>query len=115
MDLQRAMLDELMGADRNLTEEERKDYKEITWDSKEVCAYYMARFCPHDLFVNTKSDLGPCDRVHDPKLKESFEKSPRHDAYLAKFEAELALRCEKLVVELDRRVRRGRERLARGG
>ena len=44
--------------DRNLTEEERKDYKEITWDSKEVCAYYMARFCPHDLFVNTKSDLG---------------------------------------------------------
>ncbi|XP_011018329.1 PREDICTED: luc7-like protein 3 [Populus euphratica] len=114
MDLQRAMLDELMGADRNLTEEERKDYKEITWDSKEVCAYYMARFCPHDLFVNTKSDIGPCDRVHDPKLKESFEKSPRHDAYLAKFEAELAQRCEKLVMELDRRVRRGRERLAQG-
>ncbi|KAG6791879.1 hypothetical protein POTOM_001013 [Populus tomentosa] len=128
MDLQRAMLDELMGADRNLTEEERKDYKEITWDSKEVCAYYMARFCPHDLFVNTKSDIGPCDRVHDPKLKERnfpsamfvlscralFEKSPRHDAYLAKFEAELAQRCEKLVMELDRRVRRGRERLAQG-
>ncbi|KAG5228558.1 luc7 protein [Salix suchowensis] len=105
MDLQRAMLDELMGADRNLTEEERKDYKEITWDSKEVCAYYMARFCPHDLFVNTKSDIGPCDRVHDPKLKESFEKSPRHDVNLAKFEAELAQRCEKL---------RGRERLAQG-
>ncbi|KAJ6712251.1 RNA-BINDING PROTEIN LUC7-RELATED [Salix purpurea] len=114
MDLQRAMLDELMGADRNLTEEERKDYKEITWDSKEVCAYYMARFCPHDLFVNTKSDIGPCDRVHDPKLKESFEKSPRHDVNLAKFEAELAQRCEKLVMELDRRVRRGRERLAQG-
>uniref|UniRef100_A0A6M2EF54 Uncharacterized protein n=1 Tax=Populus davidiana TaxID=266767 RepID=A0A6M2EF54_9ROSI len=74
----------------------------------------MARFCPHDLFVNTKSDIGPCDRVHDPKLKESFEKSPRHDAYLAKFEAELAQRCEKLVMELDRRVRRGRERLAQG-
>lgn len=44
--------------DRNLTEEEKKEYKEITWDSKEVCPYYMARFCPHDLFVNTKSDLG---------------------------------------------------------
>ncbi|EEF51557.1 luc7-like protein 3 [Ricinus communis] len=114
MDLQRAMLDELMGADRNLTEEQRKDYKEITWDSKEVCPYYMARFCPHDLFVNTKSDLGPCDRIHDPKLKEGFEKSPRHDRYLPKFEAELAQRCEKLVMDLDRRVRRGRERLAQG-
>uniref|UniRef100_A0A2P2KR75 Luc7-like protein 3 n=1 Tax=Rhizophora mucronata TaxID=61149 RepID=A0A2P2KR75_RHIMU len=44
--------------DRNLTVEEKKEYREITWDSKEVCAYYMARFCPHDLFVNTKSDLG---------------------------------------------------------
>jgi hypothetical protein len=43
---------------RNLTEEERKGYKEITWDSKEVCACYMVRFCPHDLFVNTRSDLG---------------------------------------------------------
>uniref|UniRef100_A0A2P2KRD8 Cisplatin resistance-associated overexpressed protein n=1 Tax=Rhizophora mucronata TaxID=61149 RepID=A0A2P2KRD8_RHIMU len=112
MDLQRAMLDELMGADRNLTAEEKKGYREITWDSKEVCPYYMARFCPHDLFVNTKSDLGPCDRIHDPKLKESFEKSPRHDTHLAKFEAELAQRCEKLVMDLDRRVRRGRERLA---
>jgi hypothetical protein len=43
---------------RNLTDEERKGYKEITWDSKEVCACYMVRFCPHDLFVNTRSDLG---------------------------------------------------------
>ncbi|KAK7832360.1 luc7-like protein 3 [Quercus suber] len=70
MDAQRALLDELMGAARNLTEEERKGYKEITWDDKEVCAFYMVRFCPHDLFVNTRSDLGPCPRIHDQKLKE---------------------------------------------
>ncbi|KAG2715616.1 hypothetical protein I3843_03G088600 [Carya illinoinensis] len=112
MDAQRALLDELMGATRNLTEEERKGFKEITWDDKEVCACYMVRFCPHDLFVNTRSDLGPCPRIHDPKLKESFEKSPRHDAYVPKFEAELAQFCEKLVMDLDRRVRRGRSRLA---
>ncbi|XP_015877824.1 uncharacterized protein LOC107414229 isoform X2 [Ziziphus jujuba] len=42
----------------------------------------------------------------------SFEKSPRHDAYVPKFEADLAQFCEKLVMDLDRRVRRGRERLA---
>ncbi|KAK0596791.1 hypothetical protein LWI29_019143 [Acer saccharum] len=112
MDAQRALLDELMGAARNLTDEERKGYKEITWDDKEVCAFYMVRFCPHDLFVNTRSDLGPCSRIHDPKLKESFEKSPRHDAYVPKFEAELSQFCEKLVMDLDRRVRRGRERLS---
>ncbi|KAL2555904.1 LUC7 N-terminus domain-containing protein [Forsythia ovata] len=107
----RALLDELMGTARNLTEEERKGYKEIRWDDKEVCGFYMVRFCPHDLFVNTRSDLGVCPRIHDPKLKESFEKSPRHDSYVPKFEAELALFCEKLVSDLDRRVKRGQERL----
>ncbi|KAL2555978.1 LUC7 N-terminus domain-containing protein [Forsythia ovata] len=111
MDAQRALLDELMGTARNLTEEERKGYKEIRWDDKEVCGFYMVRFCPHDLFVNTRSDLGVCLRIHDPKLKESFEKSPRHDSYVPKFEAELAHFCEKLVSDLDRRVKRGQERL----
>ncbi|XP_010933679.1 uncharacterized protein [Elaeis guineensis] len=112
MDAQRALLDELMGAARNLTEEEKKGYKEIRWDDREVCGSFMVRFCPYDLFVNTKSDLGPCPKIHDLKLKESFEKSPRHDSYVPKFEAELAQLCEKLVMDLDRKVKRGRERLA---
>ncbi|CAK8575414.1 unnamed protein product [Lathyrus sativus] len=111
MDAQRALLDELMGSARNLTEEERRGYKEVSWDDREVCGFYMVRFCPHDLFVNTRSDLGPCPKIHDPKLKESFENSPRHDAYVPKFEAELSQFCEKLVMDLDRRVKRGRERL----
>lgn len=88
----------LMFAARNMTEEEKKGFKEIRWDDKEVCGAFMVRFCPHDLFVNTKSDLGeffnlrfdsfyefvwsfflkliaffstgPCPRIHDLKLKE---------------------------------------------
>nr|CAB3456493.1 unnamed protein product [Digitaria exilis] len=112
MDAQRALLDELMGTARNLTDEEKKGHKELKWDDPDVCGPYMARFCPHDLFVNTKSNLGTCPRIHDPKLKESFEKSPRHDSYMRQFEAELAHQCEKLVIDLDRKIRRGRERLA---
>ncbi|XP_076928543.1 uncharacterized protein LOC143592531 [Bidens hawaiensis] len=112
MDAQRALLDELMGSARNLTEEERRGHREITWDDREVCSFYMVKFCPHDLFVNTRSDLGPCPKIHDPKLKESFESSPRHDSYVPRFEADLANFCERLVNDLDRRVRRGRERLA---
>lgn len=112
MDAQRALLDELMGSARNLTEEERRGHKEISWNDRDVCGFYMVKFCPHDLFVNTRSDLGPCPKIHDPKLKESFESSPRHDFHAPRFEAELAHFCEKLVMDLDRRVRRGRERLA---
>ncbi|KAL5197724.1 hypothetical protein ABZP36_001236 [Zizania latifolia] len=112
MDAQRALLDELMGTARDLTDEERKAHKEVRWDDPDVCGPFMARFCPHDLFVNTKSNLGPCAKIHDPKLKESFESSPRHDVHIRRFEAELAQQCEKLVMDLDRKIRRGRERLS---
>ncbi|KAH8933623.1 hypothetical protein BDL97_18G039700 [Sphagnum fallax] len=112
VEAQRALLDELMGTARNLTAEEKKGHRELRWDDKEVCGCYLVRFCPHELFINTKSDLGPCSRIHDPKLKESYEQSTRHDLYVPRFEAELAQFCEKLVQDLDRKVRRGRERLA---
>ncbi|KAF3335604.1 luc7-like protein 3 [Carex littledalei] len=107
MDAQRALLDELMGAARNMTEDERKSYREIKWDDREVCGPFMVRFCPHDLFVNTKSNLGTFISLFC-----SFEKSPRHDAFLPRFEADLAQFCEKLVTDLDKKVRRGRDRLA---
>ncbi|KAJ7558046.1 hypothetical protein O6H91_04G023200 [Diphasiastrum complanatum] len=112
VEAQRALLDELMGTARNLTDEEKKGYREVRWDDREVCGCYLVRFCPHDLFVNTKSDLGPCPKIHDPKLKESYEQSSRFELYMPRFEAELAQFCEKLVQDLDRKVRRGRERLA---
>ncbi|CAM0878409.1 unnamed protein product [Alopecurus aequalis] len=112
MDAQRALLDALMGSSRNLTDEEKKGHREVGWDDPDVCGPYMARFCPHDLFINTKSNLGTCPKIHDPILKQSFEDSPRHAAVLPKFEAELAHRCEKLVMDLDRKIRRGRDRLA---
>lgn len=52
------MVYDVVSVARNLTEEERKGHREIKWDDKDVCGCYMVRFCPHDLFVNTRSDLG---------------------------------------------------------
>ncbi|KAK4363462.1 hypothetical protein RND71_018703 [Anisodus tanguticus] len=103
MDAQRALLDELMGSARNLTEDERRGYKEVKWDDKEVCAYYMLRFCPHDFFENSRrhdsyvhkfeAELAHyCEKL----LTDHFENSPRHDSYVHKFEAELAHFREKL-------------------
>ncbi|KAG6466309.1 hypothetical protein ZIOFF_075919 [Zingiber officinale] len=92
MDAQRALLDDLMGAARNLTDEQKKKYKEVLWT---IRSFF----------------LGVCPKIHDKKLKESFEKSPRHDAYVLRFEADLAKFCEKLVADLDRKVKRGRKRL----
>ena len=53
MDYARKLLDELMGPNRNGDQKIFKKY----WDD-DVCKHFLVDFCPHDLFVNTKSDLG---------------------------------------------------------
>ena len=57
VDAMRAMLDELMGKERNLPPEERTG-KGISYKDAEICKYALAGLCPYGLFKNTKSDLG---------------------------------------------------------
>ncbi len=55
VDLFRQQLDELLGADRDLLPEEKKN-KQKHFDDERVCKFFLCGFCPHELFVNTKSD-----------------------------------------------------------
>ena len=41
---------------------------------RKVCRYYLVRFCPHDLFHNTKADLGACPNLHDEAVRCKYEK-----------------------------------------
>ena len=34
------------------------------WQGENVCKKFLVKFCPNDLFVNTKSDLGKQIRLH---------------------------------------------------
>ena len=56
-DAMRAMLDELMGKERNVPLDQRKG-TDIRFNDPEVCKYALAGLCPYGLFKNTKSDLG---------------------------------------------------------
>lgn len=47
----------------------------IIFFSLQYCKYYMVKFCPHDLFVNTRADLGVCPKVHDDEVKDLFERA----------------------------------------
>ena len=76
MDAQRELLDKLMGKGRNRSREDAP-LKEQHWDDPDVCPYYICSFCPNDLFVNTKSDLGQCEYFHQDDLKAEYEKQPR--------------------------------------
>lgn len=37
-----------------------------------VCRSYLVGNCPHDLFTNTKNELGPCPKVHNEALKTEY-------------------------------------------
>lgn len=37
-----------------------------------VCRNFLCGTCPHDLFANTKVDLGPCPKSHTPKYKDEY-------------------------------------------
>ncbi|OWF46505.1 luc7-like protein 3 [Mizuhopecten yessoensis] len=102
------MLDELMGRDRNLAATERKS--ELHWQDPEVCKFFLVDFCPHELFVNTRADLGPCEKIHDEIFKKEYKTSTR--VKTMGFEEEFERYLEGLIADVERRIRRGHQRLA---
>ena len=47
------------------------------WRDRRVCHTYLMGMCIHDMFTNTKNDLGHCDKVHDDRLKKGYEEEAR--------------------------------------
>ncbi|NP_001016304.1 luc7-like protein 3 [Xenopus tropicalis] len=102
------LLDELMGRDRNLAPDEKRT--NVHWDRESVCKYYLCEFCPAELFTNTRSDLGPCEKIHDENLRKQYEKSSRY--MKCGYEKDFLRYLQSLLAEVERRIRRGHARLA---
>ncbi|KAG1458977.1 hypothetical protein G6F46_008839 [Rhizopus delemar] len=100
MDYQKAMLEELMS---QYVDVDNKDF----WDES-VCKHYLVDFCPNQLFTNTKSDLGACDKIHNDRLKDKYQKS---DKSKYPYEAEFYDYLNKLISDLARKIRQGNGRL----
>lgn len=105
---QAALLDELMGKNRDATDSDAM--KAPHWSDEDMCRSFLCGFCPHELFVNTKTDLGPCDKMHDDRLRENYKKSNRFEkmGYEEEFHRYLCY----LLEDVDKRIRRGHERLS---
>ncbi len=101
-----SMLDELMGRNRNA----EGPAKELEWTDDSVCRFFLVDFCPHDLFTNTKADLGPCGKIHDEELKSRFAVavgSRRHEQYVDEF----VRFAQRMLTELATRIKKAKERL----
>lgn len=102
------LLDELMGRHRNTNPNEK--IKKPNWEDPEYCKYYMVKFCPHDLFVNTRADLGACPKVHDDEVKELFEKAD--SSYKkAQYVEEFLRFCRHMISDVERKIQKGKQRL----
>ncbi|KAI8087577.1 uncharacterized protein B0P05DRAFT_465270, partial [Gilbertella persicaria] len=100
LDYQKAMLEELMS---QYVDVDNKDF----WDDS-VCKHYLVAFCPSQLFTNTKSDLGACDKIHNDRLKEKYQKS---DKSKYPYENDFYDYLTKLIADLSRKIRQGNGRL----
>ncbi|KAK9786671.1 hypothetical protein WJX73_003841 [Symbiochloris irregularis] len=115
MDAQRAMLDELMGKERNVPLTERTG-RALKFSDPEICKYNLAGLCPYGLFRNTRSDLGPCKyEMHDDDLQyepvlEQWQQLTDHERERYGYEQELHSVLVQLVKEMDRKIERQKER-----
>lgn len=109
VDAARQMLDELMGRNRNLHPSEAP--KAVNWEDPDLCQYFLVKFCPHELFVNTRADLGPCDRIHDEEAKRQYEKA-KPSIIKKQYEDEFLYFCNSMLNDVDRKILKGKQRLA---
>lgn len=114
----RAMLEELMGPERDVPHHLRTNRKR-QFSDPEVCKYYLCGLSPHMLFKNTKSAddvyrvLGDYDKVCDDELRASWDALPQEEKNGYGYEYDLWQLLEQLVRECDKRISRGNERINR--
>jgi hypothetical protein len=74
-----------------------------------VCRSFLVGTCPHDLFTNTKQDLGQCPKVHSEPLKTEYESSADKAKY--GFEYDYMRDLQKYIDECNRRIDVAQRRL----
>jgi len=76
-----------------------------------VCRSFLAGTCPHDLFTNTKQDLGPCPKVHSEPLKTEYEAASADEKKKWGFEYDYMRDLQKYIDECNRRIDVAQRRL----
>ena len=76
-----------------------------------ACRSFVAGTCPHDLFTNTKQDLGPCSKIHSEALKSEYEALSDKDKHKYGFEYDYLRDMQKYIDECNRRIDAAQRRL----
>lgn len=105
---QRRLLDQLMGDSFSSTPSKTAN---LSLTSPQVCRSYLAGTCPHDLFTNTKQDLGPCPKFHAEPLKLEYDALTKPEKDKLGFEWDYMRDMQRYVDECNRRIDGAQRRL----
>jgi len=70
----------------------------------------MVKFCPHDLFVNTRVNLGPCPKIHCENAKKQYNEEASIDSKM-QYENMFVKFVSSLLKDIDHNTRKGKIRL----
>mmetsp|Transcript_34195 Transcript_34195/g.76425 ORF Transcript_34195/g.76425 Transcript_34195/m.76425 type:complete len:449 (-) Transcript_34195:26-1372(-) len=117
MDATRALLDALMGPNRNEKGAKTSASGQPDWEDKTICKHFLVGFCPHELFGSVaKRNLTPCSKIHSEVMKTQFEEHPDVTKYRVEYEEDFLGVLEKIATECDQYIRRERPKCRpRGG
>jgi hypothetical protein len=76
-----------------------------------ICRSFLVGTCPHDLFTNTKQDLGPCPKIHSEPLKTEYESASQAEKQKWGFEYDYMRDLQKYIDECNRRIDVAQRRL----
>ena len=108
---QRKLLEQLMGDQLMTMPGTVSKQQTLAITDAKVCRSYLVGSCPHDLFTNTKQDLGPCSKVHQPNLRDQYQSAPESQKRDWGFEFDYWRDIGKFVSECDRRIDQAQRRL----
>ncbi|KAJ5525392.1 hypothetical protein N7451_009346 [Penicillium sp. IBT 35674x] len=108
---QRKLLEQLMGADQLIGTGAQGRNSQLAITDAKVCRSYLVGTCPHDLFTNTKQDLGPCPKVHSEGLKTEYDTASSADKAKWGFEFDYMRDMQKYIDDCDRRIDTAQRRL----
>lgn len=106
MDEQRALLDSLMGVNRNA---DRAEDEILDYHDSRLCKMFLFGVCPSDLFTNVKAWHTDCDKLHDENMRKKFLADGQDESGI--FDGQVENKVNDMVREMDRRIAREKDKL----
>uniref|UniRef100_A0A7S1S645 Uncharacterized protein n=1 Tax=Alexandrium catenella TaxID=2925 RepID=A0A7S1S645_ALECA len=106
MEETRALLDALMGPNRNAKVAAPGGKPDFA--DRSVCKFFLVGFCPHDWFTTAKRQLRPCNKIHSEMMREQFERHSEVGRYRAEYEEDFLNYLEVVARDCDAYISRER-------